>query len=71
MQSATARARKMADMQKAGKGSQLKTNAASMNTICNICKQQFMCTVNISMLKQHAESRHAKQAFSDCFPDKE
>lgn len=54
---------------KAG-GSQLKANAASMSILCNVCKQQFMCTVNINMLKQHVESRHAKNTFADCFPDK-
>ncbi|EER08583.1 small conserved protein, putative [Perkinsus marinus ATCC 50983] len=52
-----------------GKGgdSQLKNNAASQTLMCSICRQTFMCTQK-KLLPSHAESKHPKQAFADCFP---
>lgn len=69
LQSATARARKQAELAKASKGSQLKVNAACMSILCNVCRQQFMNTTQTKVLTDHAESRHPKQTFQQCFPD--
>ncbi|KXZ48753.1 hypothetical protein GPECTOR_25g337 [Gonium pectorale] len=44
--SAMRRAKKLEEMQGANKGSQLKTNAASMTIKCNICMTAFVCTTS-------------------------
>lgn len=68
MKSKTARERKAAKDAKAGKGSQLKSNAQSMSIVCEICRTQFMCTSKPVALKQHAESKHPKNTIKECFP---
>ncbi|KAF4716751.1 hypothetical protein FOZ62_002582 [Perkinsus olseni] len=52
-----------------GKGgeSQLKNNAASQTLLCSVCRQTFMCTQK-KLLPSHAESKHPKQTFDQCFP---
>ncbi|PNH07645.1 hypothetical protein TSOC_005881 [Tetrabaena socialis] len=67
--SAMARARRQAEMAAASKGSQLKTNQASMTIKCNICLTTFVCTTNETMLKQHWESKHPKSPLEAAFPD--
>lgn len=71
MKSKTARDRKAAKDAKGAKGSQLKTNAQSMNIVCEICRTQFMCTSKAVALMQHAESKHPKNTVKECFPSLE
>mmetsp|Transcript_33692 Transcript_33692/g.40704 ORF Transcript_33692/g.40704 Transcript_33692/m.40704 type:complete len:92 (+) Transcript_33692:205-480(+) len=67
--SATARARKQAELAKnANKGSQLDSNAKSMSIMCNICRATFMCTSTEAKLKEHSDSKHPKNTFQECFP---
>ena len=54
----------------ANKGSQKASIAASLTVICQICRQSFMQTAALSMLEEHATSKHAKKTPKDCFPDK-
>ncbi|KAL2125180.1 hypothetical protein VTJ04DRAFT_1545 [Mycothermus thermophilus] len=49
-------------------GSQLKSNAAAMNIICNICKQTFLSTSREPVLTAHAENKH-NATLPQCFPD--
>ncbi|KAL9653823.1 hypothetical protein ABK040_012884 [Willaertia magna] len=51
--------------------SQLKTNEAALSFQCAICKQTYLCTTQEVVLKQHAESKHPKKTFKECFPDLE
>ncbi|CAO1629112.1 unnamed protein product [Jaminaea pallidilutea] len=60
------RERNAADAKKAP-ASQLKTNQAAMNVMCNICRQTFLQTVREAALKEHAENKHSKNV-PDCFP---
>lgn len=65
---AMARAKKLEKDQKAGKGSQLKDNAAAQSIKCVVCLQTFVCTATEAMLKQHWENRHPKVEITACFP---
>ena len=38
---------------------------------CNVCKQQFMCTLSAKVLKEHSDAKHPKSTFAECFPGKE
>ncbi|KAJ2715910.1 hypothetical protein H4R19_000938 [Coemansia spiralis] len=53
-----------------GKGgtakSQLKVNEAAKNTICQRCRQTFLCTVRQDALEAH--SVKCKSTFDVCFP---
>jgi hypothetical protein len=66
--SATARKKALEKAQKAAAGSQLKSNAAAMSTICQVCRASFMCTLAPSKLKEHSDNKHPKQTFEQCFP---
>lgn len=46
----------------------LKDKEKSMNILCQICRQTFMCTSGRGILEQHVNSRHEKKNFQDCFP---
>jgi len=35
---------------------------------CNICKAQFPMTQSKVQLSEHADSKHPKAAFAECFP---
>merc|ERR1712136_466819 len=48
--------------------SQLSKNAAAQTLVCTICRQTFMCT-QAKMLPIHAESKHPKNTFAECFPE--
>ena len=48
--------------------SNLKANEKVLNIVCKICKQAFMCTTNEQQLRVHADNKHAKLKFEDCFP---
>lgn len=48
-------------------GSQLKVNQASMNIICQVCRQTFMLTTKSPELTQHADNKH-KKTQDECFP---
>ncbi|EGG17429.1 hypothetical protein DFA_08424 [Cavenderia fasciculata] len=50
--------------------SQLKSNEAAKNIMCNVCRQSFMCTAKEPELRLHAENKHVGRAFTDCFPAK-
>ncbi|KAI0728625.1 At2g23090 like protein [Fomitopsis betulina] len=47
--------------------SQIKTNQAAMNIVCQTCKQAFMLTTRAPALEEHAQSKHSKP-LADCFP---
>ena len=66
--SATARKKALEKAQKAAAGSQLKSNAKAMSTICQVCRASFMCTLAPSKLKEHSDNKHPKQTFEMCFP---
>lgn len=48
--------------------SQNDKNAAAMSLVCTQCMQSFMCTQR-KMAEQHAESKHPKVTFVECFPN--
>merc|ERR1711939_376476 len=48
--------------------SQLKSNEKALSIICNVCKQTFLCTSNPKTLKEHADNKHPKNTFAQCFP---
>ncbi|KXX80461.1 hypothetical protein MMYC01_202906 [Madurella mycetomatis] len=48
--------------------SQLKSNTAAMNIVCNVCKQTFLSTSRAPQLTQHAENKH-NSTLTQCFPD--
>jgi len=54
---------------KAGGGgkSQLKTNQAATNIVCQTCRQSFFTTTRQPALEEHASNKHSK-ALKDCFP---
>ena len=66
--SATARKKALEKAQKAAAGSQLKSNAKAMSTICQVCRASFMCTLAPIKLKEHSDNKHPKQTFEMCFP---
>ncbi|GLC46143.1 hypothetical protein PLESTM_001831900 [Pleodorina starrii] len=66
--SAMRRAKKLEEMQGSNKGSQLKTNAASMTIKCNICMTAFVCTTSEKLLREHWENKHPKQPIEAAFP---
>ena len=39
-----------------------------MNVQCKVCMATFMCTISEGKLKEHAENRHPKNDFYQCFP---
>lgn len=47
--------------------SQTDVNAKAMSLVCSQCCQAFMCTQK-KMAEQHAESKHPKVSFAECFP---
>ncbi|EAA35769.1 DUF1909-domain-containing protein [Neurospora crassa] len=51
----------------AGPKSQLKTNAAAMNIICQTCRATFLSTSRAKALDEHAQNKHNK-TLADCFP---
>jgi uncharacterized CHY-type Zn-finger protein len=62
------RAQKKQRQQKTAK-SQLKTNQAALTIQCKVCKQSFMCVSNQDELRRHAENRHPKLEFAQCFDE--
>jgi len=66
----TAMARKKAQekMGKAGKGSQLKDNAAAQSIQCKVCLATFIVTTAEVKLKEHSDNKHPKHDFYQCFP---
>jgi len=48
--------------------SQLKANEKALTIVCSVCKQTFLCTSNPKTLKEHADNKHSKNTFSECFP---
>ncbi|KAK4465515.1 At2g23090 like protein [Cladorrhinum samala] len=48
--------------------SQLKTNTAAMNIICQQCRQTFLTTSRLPQLTLHAENKHSSTV-ATCFPD--
>ena len=38
---------------------------------CTTCKLEFRCTKTNTELKKHAEGKHAKANYEDCFPGAE
>ncbi|KAL2271067.1 hypothetical protein VTJ83DRAFT_438 [Remersonia thermophila] len=49
-------------------GSQLKSNAAAMSIICNVCKQTFLSTSREPVLTLHAVNKH-NSTLPQCFPN--
>lgn len=68
---ATARAKKQEKAAKGGAGSQLKSNAAASNVVCQICRSSFLCTANAAKLQEHVDGKHSKNTFKECFPDRD
>jgi ribosomal protein L9 len=60
------RNQKKQSQQKTAK-SQLKSNQAALTIQCKVCKQSFMCVSSQEVLRRHAENRHPKLEFSQCF----
>ncbi|KAI0639182.1 DUF1909-domain-containing protein [Trametes polyzona] len=48
--------------------SQIKTNQAAMNIICQTCRQTFLLTTRPPALEEHAQNKHGKTA-AECFPN--
>jgi len=48
--------------------SQLKANEKALSIVCAICKQPFLGTTSAKSLKEHSDSKHAKQTYQQCFP---
>jgi len=48
----------------------LKTKDAAMTIQCAICKTPFMGNSGKVVLQQHADSKHPKLTFDQCFPEK-
>ncbi|KDD74926.1 hypothetical protein H632_c983p0 [Helicosporidium sp. ATCC 50920] len=68
---AMARAKKLEKAAKGSAGSQLKSNAAANNIVCQICRSTFICTSTVVKLKEHADNKHPKNKFEECFPGHE
>lgn len=49
-------------------GSQLKQNAAAQSIQCKVCMATFICTTAEVKLKEHADNKHPKNDFYQCFP---
>ncbi|KZT06758.1 DUF1909-domain-containing protein [Laetiporus sulphureus 93-53] len=47
--------------------SQIKTNQAAMNIVCQICRQTFLLTTRAPALEEHARNKHSK-TIAECFP---
>ncbi|KAI0768508.1 At2g23090 like protein, partial [Trametes elegans] len=47
--------------------SQIKTNQAAMNIICQTCRQTFLLTTRAPALEEHAKNKHGK-SMAECFP---
>jgi len=47
--------------------SQVKSNEAAMNIICQTCRQTFFATTRAPALEEHAQNKHSK-TLADCFP---
>ena len=55
---------------KGGSGVNQKVAAQkALTLICQICRTSFMSTSDHATLKTHTDAKHAKEAFSKCFPD--
>lgn len=39
-----------------------------MNIQCKVCMATFMCTMSETKLKEHADNKHPKNDFYQCFP---
>ena len=50
-----------------GQPGQQKRVQACMTVQCQVCKQLFMGSVQETELRSHAENRHSKQTFEQCF----
>jgi len=61
--------KKKKQSQQKGKGNSNIKNLDKVMTIqCNICKQTFMNNSNQKSLAEHADNRHQKNTFKECFP---
>ncbi|KAJ8902502.1 hypothetical protein NDN08_006905 [Rhodosorus marinus] len=67
MKSKTKRDRNLAKQQGKGGTSQLAKNKASMNIVCQVCRQSFMCTLSEKSLQEHVNSKHPKSELKECF----
>ncbi len=67
-QSAISRQKNLEKAKAAAKGSQLQANAAALEIMCAICRQQFMKTSSRPQLELHAANKHSKVTFAACFP---
>ncbi|EEH53687.1 uncharacterized protein MICPUCDRAFT_35623 [Micromonas pusilla CCMP1545] len=67
--SAKARQMKQEKMKTASKGSQLADNAKAMNIQCKVCLQTFVSTTASVKLKEHADNKHPKNPYEQCFPN--
>jgi len=47
--------------------SQLKSNQAATNIICQTCRQTFFTTTRQPALEEHASNKHSK-TLAECFP---
>lgn len=66
--SAMARKKAQEKLAKAGKGSQLKDNAAAQSIQCKVCLATFIVTTAEVKLKEHSDNKHPKHDFYQCFP---
>ncbi|PYI07750.1 DUF1909-domain-containing protein [Aspergillus sclerotiicarbonarius CBS 121057] len=64
---ATKRERNAKDTKAAGK-SQLKTNEAAKDIMCQVCRSTFLKTTRAPALTEHAANKHSK-TLQDCFPN--
>jgi hypothetical protein len=52
-----------------GEASTLKAKAAAMSQLkCSICMTPFQVTSSEKILKGHAENKHPKKSYAECFP---
>ncbi|KAI0762614.1 At2g23090 like protein [Fomes fomentarius] len=47
--------------------SQVKTNQAALNIVCQTCRQAFLLTTRAPALEEHAQNKHSK-TLAECFP---
>ncbi len=65
-------AKKVADAAKSKGGGQegiRERTESKLGTSCQICRAQFTSVKMKAQLKEHWESRHARNTYAECFPD--
>jgi len=54
-----------------GKAGFSERTESKLSTTCEICRATFTSTKMKAQLKQHWESKHARNTFNECFPNEQ